>query len=201
MPPPPAWPRLDDTRLLDQRFCDLKLAVEGPLRARVDHVYAELAARGLTRLRPHVWLSTEWFSPDGVPGIALPFYLAQPASDPKLERSADAQPLKAAPKPRPACASSATKRATASTPRIACTAANATANSSAASTATLTPRPTSPAPTRGSYVTHLARLVRPGPPGRGLRRDVRRLARQRASRGGAFTLPRLASAAQTRIRR
>jgi len=30
------------------------------------------------RLRPHVWLSTEWFSPDGVPGIALPFYLAHP---------------------------------------------------------------------------------------------------------------------------
>lgn len=25
---------------------------------------------------PHVWLSSEWFSPDGVPGIAIPFYLA-----------------------------------------------------------------------------------------------------------------------------
>jgi len=30
------------------------------------------------RFRPHVWLSTDWFSPDGVPGIALPFYLAHP---------------------------------------------------------------------------------------------------------------------------
>jgi hypothetical protein len=26
--------------------------------------------------RPHFWLSNEWFSPDGVPGIAIPFYLA-----------------------------------------------------------------------------------------------------------------------------
>jgi hypothetical protein len=25
-----------------------------------------------------VWLSTDWFSPDGVPGIAIPFYLAHP---------------------------------------------------------------------------------------------------------------------------
>jgi hypothetical protein len=37
----------------------------------------ELLARGL-RFRPHFWLSSEWFSPDGVPGIALPFYLAHP---------------------------------------------------------------------------------------------------------------------------
>jgi len=25
-----------------------------------------------------VWLSNEWFTPDGVPGIAVPFYLAHP---------------------------------------------------------------------------------------------------------------------------
>ena len=30
------------------------------------------------RFRPHVWLSDEWFTPDGVPGIAIPFYLAHP---------------------------------------------------------------------------------------------------------------------------
>ncbi len=30
------------------------------------------------RFRPHFWLSEEWFSPDGVPGIAIPFYLAHP---------------------------------------------------------------------------------------------------------------------------
>jgi hypothetical protein len=32
-----------------------------------------------------VWLSEEWFSPDGVPGIAVPFYLAHPRLE-KLER-------------------------------------------------------------------------------------------------------------------
>src|SRR5207253_8807734 len=28
--------------------------------------------------RPHFWLADEWFTPDGVPGIAIPFYLAHP---------------------------------------------------------------------------------------------------------------------------
>ncbi|MCB0393353.1 MAG: putative zinc-binding metallopeptidase [Bdellovibrionales bacterium] len=30
------------------------------------------------RFRPHFWISDEWFSPDGVPGIAIPFYLLHP---------------------------------------------------------------------------------------------------------------------------
>jgi hypothetical protein len=37
----------------------------------------ELARRGI-RFRPHFWFSTDWFSPDGIPGIALPFFLAHP---------------------------------------------------------------------------------------------------------------------------
>jgi len=41
----------------------------------VGQLYDELEARDI-RLRPHVWLSSEWFSPDGIPGIAVPFYLA-----------------------------------------------------------------------------------------------------------------------------
>ena len=40
-------------------------------------LYAELEARQLL-FRPHVWVSNEWFTPDGVPGIAVPFYLAHP---------------------------------------------------------------------------------------------------------------------------
>ena len=40
-------------------------------------LYGELARKGI-RFRPHVWLAEEWFSPDGVPGIAIPFYLAHP---------------------------------------------------------------------------------------------------------------------------
>ena len=29
-------------------------------------------------MRPHAWISSEWFSPDNTPGIAIPFYLAHP---------------------------------------------------------------------------------------------------------------------------
>jgi hypothetical protein len=29
-------------------------------------------------MRPHFWLSDEWFCPHGIPGIAVPFYLAHP---------------------------------------------------------------------------------------------------------------------------
>jgi hypothetical protein len=72
------WPDLADEALLDVRFSELGLAIAGSwLEARVAQLYDELAARGIT-FRPHVWLSSEWFSPDGIPGIAIPFYLAHP---------------------------------------------------------------------------------------------------------------------------
>ncbi|MEA2625434.1 MAG: hypothetical protein QOD06_1479 [Candidatus Binatota bacterium] len=59
-------------------MCDLGLRIEHTwVERRVRALYRDLHRRGL-RFRPHVWLSTEWFSPDGVPGIALPFYLAHP---------------------------------------------------------------------------------------------------------------------------
>jgi len=74
----PAWTRLDDDELLDLRFCDLRLSMaRTPLEGSVRRLYGELAAKGI-RFRPHVWLADEWFSPDGVPGIAIPFYLAHP---------------------------------------------------------------------------------------------------------------------------
>lgn len=45
------------------------------LAERIDQLHAELAERRL-RFKPHCWLSSDWFAPDGVPGIAIPFYLA-----------------------------------------------------------------------------------------------------------------------------
>ena len=36
-----------------------------------------MAEKGL-KVRPHAWLSSEWFSPSDTPGIAFPFYLAHP---------------------------------------------------------------------------------------------------------------------------
>ncbi len=78
MPAKLSWVRRKDDSLLDVRLCDLGVEIEGtPLQDRVERLYDELAHRGI-RLRPHVWLSSEWFSPDGIPGIALPFYLAHP---------------------------------------------------------------------------------------------------------------------------
>jgi len=70
------WETLTDDQLLSLRFCDLKLTIEGTdLERAIERLYGELATRGI-RFRPHVWLSQEWFSPDGIPGIAIPFYLA-----------------------------------------------------------------------------------------------------------------------------
>ncbi|HVM95182.1 MAG TPA: putative zinc-binding metallopeptidase, partial [Candidatus Acidoferrales bacterium] len=69
------WP---DERLLDVRMSDLDIAISGSdLQTQIDQLYAELDARGI-RFRPFFWLSDEWFTPDGVPGIAVPFYLAHP---------------------------------------------------------------------------------------------------------------------------
>jgi hypothetical protein len=70
------WETLTDDQLLSLRFCDLKLTIEGTdLEVAIERLYRELATRGI-RFRPHCWLAQEWFSPDGVPGIAIPFYLA-----------------------------------------------------------------------------------------------------------------------------
>ena len=69
---------LTDRELLRMRLCDLGVRLAGSeLGARVDAFQEGLEARGLV-FRPHVWLSTDWFSPDGVPGFAIPFYLAHP---------------------------------------------------------------------------------------------------------------------------
>jgi hypothetical protein len=70
------WTRWPTRRLLLLRLKDLELKIEGTwLEGCLEDLYGELAARKLV-IRPHAWLSDEWFSPGGVPGIAIPFYLA-----------------------------------------------------------------------------------------------------------------------------
>ena len=74
----PAWSQLDDEALLTLRLNALGVAVtSSPVLDDVERIYGELERRGI-RFRPHVWFSTEWFSPDGVPGVAIPFFLAHP---------------------------------------------------------------------------------------------------------------------------
>lgn len=72
------WESLPDNELLDWRLCDLGLRIEGTvIEERIAKLYDELEHRGIS-FRPHCWLSSEWFSPDDIPGIAVPFYLAHP---------------------------------------------------------------------------------------------------------------------------
>lgn len=69
--------RLDDAALLAMRICDLPIKLEGVLAWRVGRLHRELKTRGIVAL-PHTWLSEEFFTPDGVLGFAIPFYLAHP---------------------------------------------------------------------------------------------------------------------------
>jgi hypothetical protein len=72
------WQSFSEERLLSMRLCDLPLRIEGSIvEPRLERLRQELAAKGL-RFRPHCWVGEEWFSPDGVPGIAIPFYLLDP---------------------------------------------------------------------------------------------------------------------------
>src|SRR5262245_55500472 len=78
--------RLTDNQLLDLRFCDLSLKMKGtPVEQRVAKLYRELDVCEL-RFHPHVWWGEEWYTPDGVGGFAIPFYLAHPRLM-KLERT------------------------------------------------------------------------------------------------------------------
>ena len=69
---------MTDDELLDLQFRELDLHIEGTeLATRIDELNRELEARALV-FRPHYWLSDEWFTPDGISGVAIPFYLAHP---------------------------------------------------------------------------------------------------------------------------
>jgi hypothetical protein len=74
----PEWAAWPDEKLLEARICDLGVTIEGTdLEQRIAQINGELDARSL-KFRPHYWLSDEWFTPDDVPGIAIPFFLAHP---------------------------------------------------------------------------------------------------------------------------
>jgi hypothetical protein len=78
--------RLSIQQLLNMRLCDLGLSIEkSVLQERVHKIQAELDQRGLA-FRPYFWLSDDWFTPEGLTGVAIPFYLAHPRLV-KLERN------------------------------------------------------------------------------------------------------------------
>ncbi len=68
-------------RLMNERICDVleKLgasSARNPIKRHVENLYEELHDAGVKHLRPDVYLGDEWFSPGGIPAIAVPFYLA-----------------------------------------------------------------------------------------------------------------------------
>ena len=73
----PEWATWTDEQLLATRLCDLQVSMAGTeVEQHIAQVNGELDSKGL--VRPHYWLADEWFTPDGVPGVAVPFYLAHP---------------------------------------------------------------------------------------------------------------------------
>jgi hypothetical protein len=102
-PPPekvePPWAHASDEDLLALRICDLGVRIEGsPLEACIEDLLGELQETGLLFF-PHFYLGAEWFSPDGTPAIAIPFFLAHP----RLRRLEKAQMLEVEGESREEC--------------------------------------------------------------------------------------------------
>ncbi|GMU22282.1 MAG: hypothetical protein AMXMBFR13_23690 [Phycisphaerae bacterium] len=63
---------------MDLRISDLGVRIEGsPVEACIEKAFEDLDRHGI-RFRPHFWVSEEWFCPDGIPGVAIPFFLMHP---------------------------------------------------------------------------------------------------------------------------
>jgi len=72
------WEELPEAQLFDVRLRNLGVRIEGTwIEECLDDLYEDLARRDIP-FRPHAWLSSDWFVPDDIPGIAIPFYLAHP---------------------------------------------------------------------------------------------------------------------------
>lgn len=70
--------KMSDDALLATPIKALKLSLDATwVRACLRDLDKELQGRNIL-VRPHAWISDEWFSPPQTPGIAIPFYLAHP---------------------------------------------------------------------------------------------------------------------------
>jgi len=66
---------LSEKELLNTRICDLSLHLSDvAFAAELNQLQNELSQRELI-FSPNIWLADDWFSPDGTPGFAIPFYL------------------------------------------------------------------------------------------------------------------------------
>ena len=179
-----AWASLPDEQLLGLRLRDLKVTLEGTwLEDCLKALHEELEERDI-RVRPHAWISSEWFSPDSTPGIAFPFYLAHP----RLMQLEKKKILEHSPsRSRARC--SALLSAPAQSPLAA-----AVRSLIETLSEILPPEPCQPA-----FRPAPAALVRAEPSGRGFRRNICGLAATPLEL--AHALCRLAGTEEARIRR
>jgi hypothetical protein len=71
--------RFHESNLWSTPIRDLGLTIEGTrLEPILEELKDELRQRGITRVRPRFYLSTEWGVPFETIAIAIPFYLARP---------------------------------------------------------------------------------------------------------------------------
>lgn len=67
----------DSSDLLATRICDLVSPTRPAwMEAQIAALYADLERMGFRYFQPRVYWGDEWFSPQGLPVIAAPFYLA-----------------------------------------------------------------------------------------------------------------------------
>lgn len=60
---------------LETRICDLKVSIKGTyVEQCLTQLKNELKSRFI-KVNPSVWISTDWFCPDGYTGFAVPFFL------------------------------------------------------------------------------------------------------------------------------
>ena len=72
------WASLNDQELLGWRLKDLNLTIESPyLKPLIEQLFQELDDKGI-KIKPKIYLGDEWFSPEGMIAISIPFYLAHP---------------------------------------------------------------------------------------------------------------------------
>ncbi len=70
------WAKLPHKELVKLCVMDLGLGIEGSdLERRVARLHRELGKAGII-FRPPCYLSDDWFAPEGVPAIGIPFWLA-----------------------------------------------------------------------------------------------------------------------------
>jgi len=68
---------LSTNQLLETRIKDLRLELPIKYQEQIKKIYNLLERKNIL-WRPHLWASEEWFSPDGIDGIAYPFTLCHP---------------------------------------------------------------------------------------------------------------------------